>query len=108
MTGKADKELCEIINISESILKSSDATSIMTFESRNDNFKKTLKEIDLTCTNFEPGLITREKVLDMFGGLKLQESIVTNKHLNTAPAVLITIKSRWELWTIACEGTENF
>lgn len=108
LAAKAEKELFGIINISENILKSSDATSIMTYESRNDNFRNNLKETDLPSPYFLPGLITREKVLDMFGGLKMQEGIVTNKHLNTTPVVLITIKSRWELWTIACDGTERF
>lgn len=44
----------------------------------------------------------------MFGELKMQESIVTNKHLKRNPEVLITIKSGVQLWTIACEGTEMF
>lgn len=38
----------------------------------------------------------------------MQESIVTNKYLHTIPVVLITIKSKWDLWTIACDGNERF
>lgn len=71
MVVKVEKEFCGIINISENILKLLDVIFIMIYEFRNDNFRNNLKKIDLLCLNFLFGLIIWEKVLEMFGGLKM-------------------------------------
>lgn len=57
LAAKAEKEVLGIIDFSENILKSSDATSIMTYESRNNNFRNEMKVTDLACPDFLPGLI---------------------------------------------------
>lgn len=55
MAAISEKDLHKIINNSKSILKSSDTTSYLNYESRNDKFRDGLKKNDLPCPIFFPG-----------------------------------------------------
>lgn len=119
LAAKIEKELHGIINISESILISSDATTILSYESRNDKFRAGLKDTGLLWPIFLPGLISLEKVLDIFGECKIQKTIVADKqpsmqlNLLETPDVLNTIQSPYgsvrgnRLWNVACERKEK-
>lgn len=75
LAGKIERELHKIINTSKSILKSSDATPFLNYESRNGKFRDGLKRNNMPCPVFFPGRITQEQFLGIFGELKMPKKI---------------------------------
>lgn len=99
----SEKELHKIINTSKSILKSSNATSYLNYESRNEKFRNGLKKNDLPSPIFFPGRITQDQFLGIFGGLKMSKKILET------PVNLGIIQSPYgshqgsKLWNVECD-----
>lgn len=74
MAAISEKDLHKIINNSKSILKSSDTTSYLNYESRNDKFRDGLKKNDLPCPIFFPW--SEDQFLGIFGGLNTPKKIL--------------------------------
>lgn len=102
LATKTERELHKIINTCKSILKSSDATSFLNYESRNEKYLDGLKRNNLPCPVFFPGRITQEQFLGIFEGLKIPKKIFET------PVVLGIIQSPCEsnrgskLWNEEC------
>lgn len=107
LAAKTERELHKIINTSKSILKSSDATSFLNYESRIEKFRDGLKRNDMPCPVFLPGRITQEQFLGIFGGLKMPKKILET------PVVLDIIQSPCgsnlgsKLWNVECDGKDK-
>lgn len=103
LAAKTEKELLRNINTSKSILKSSDATSFLNYESRNEKIRDGLKRNDLVCPIFLPGRITQKQFLGIFGGFKRPKKILETL------VVLGIIQSPCgsnrgsKLWNVSCE-----
>lgn len=92
--SKTEKELHEFIHNSKIILKSNDASAIINYRARNEQFRDVPK---LTYPKFMPGIIKKEQISDMFGSLLSvtvpdQEPSSLLKFLNK-PEVLTTLQS---------------
>eukprot|EP00105_Crassostrea_gigas_P007529 XP_011421807.1 PREDICTED: uncharacterized protein LOC105324438 [Crassostrea gigas] len=111
---KTEIELNKIIQSNNEVIKADDATAIVSYKSRNEKFRDGIKKSDLSCPNFVPVLVKENQILDMFGKLQLQYSIISDKQRNAlqlmeTPVYLKEIQSpygnRSELLRITCEGT---
>lgn len=111
---ETEKELNKIIKNNNEVIKACDATAIMSYKSRNEEFRDGMKKSDLSCPNFVPVLVKENQILDMFGKLQLKNSNVSDKQqsvlqLMETPVSLKEIQSPYgnksELWRITCEGT---
>lgn len=118
LATQAEKDLLEIIDKSNNILKSNDATSIIRYKSKHDEYRDGLNKTELPWPIFIPGQITLAHVLDIFGELQMQRTTVTDKQpsllkMLKTPVLLDTIQSphgsmhESRLWNIACEGNEK-
>lgn len=113
LAAETEKELHRIMQNSKWVLKSYDAAAIMKYKSVNDKFRDRINKSGISCPSFLPGLIEQDQIRDIFGGLQMQKSIVSNKKpalkRRKTPVVSNTIQSPYgrkssELWRIACEG----
>lgn len=73
-----------------------------------------MKESSRSCPNFVPVLVNENQILNMFGKLQLQYSVVSDKQrsllqLMETPVPIKEIQSPYgnksRLWNIACDGT---
>lgn len=119
LAAETEKELNRIMQNNKLVLKSYDAAAIMEYKSVNDKFRDGINKSSyrIPCPSFLPGLIEQDQIRYIFGGLQMQESIVSNKKpalkMRGTPVVSNTIQSpygrkRSELWRIACEGSNKF
>lgn len=113
---ETEKELNKIIQNNKEVIKACDAITVMSYKSRNWNFRHGIKESRLSCPNFVHGAIEEDQLLGMFGKLQLLDSIVSDKQRNVlkfmeTPVSLKEIQSPYgkknELWRITCEETGN-
>lgn len=111
---ETEKKLNKIIQNNKEMIKACDAMAVIGYKSRNGNFRNGMKESGLSCPNFVPGLVKEDQILGMFGKLRLQDSIVSNKQqsllqLMKTVVFLKEIKSPYgnnsELWRLTCEET---
>lgn len=111
---ETEKELNKIIQNNNKVIKAHDAMAIMSYKSRNGEFRDGMKESGMSCPNFVPVLVKENQILDMFGKLQLQNSNVSDKQqsvlqLMEPPVSLKEIQSPYgnksELWRITCKGT---
>lgn len=73
LAERTEKELNAIILNSRSVLKSSDVTAIMSYESRNQIFKECYNKLGLFYPNYLPGRIRNEQIYEMFGGFQMNK-----------------------------------
>lgn len=71
---EAEKELNKKIQNNNEVIKADDATAIMSYTSRNEEFRDGMEISDLSCANFVPVLVKENQILDMFGKLQLCDS----------------------------------
>lgn len=111
---ETEKEINKIIQNNKKVIKAYDAMTVMSYKSRNGEFRDGMKESTLSCPNFVPVLFKEDQILDMFGKLQLQYSIISDKqrnvlHLMETPVSLKEFQSPYgnksELWRITCERT---
>lgn len=109
-----EKEINKIIQNNKEVIKAYDAMTVMSYKSRNGEFKDGMKESAMSCPNFVPVLVKEHQILDVFGKLQLQYSNVSDKQqgvlqLLETPVSLKEIQSPYryksKLWRITCEGT---
>lgn len=108
------KELHEVIQNNNRVLKSSDAATIMGYKSKNEKFINIVDNTWSSSQNYLPGQIERNQILKMFG--KIQGSIVSDEQSNMlniikSPVVLDTIQSPYgqnsELWRLMTDETRK-
>lgn len=116
LAAKSEMELNGIIQNSKSVLESADTKGIMSYESQNMMFRFGLKEMGLSFPNFQPGLINKDQLQNVFGKFELKRIYASNTAPNPqkmmkTPIILNTIQSPLEdnsrLWKVSCEGAEN-
>lgn len=73
LAERTEKELNAIILNSRSVLKSSDVTALMSYESRNQIFKECYNKLGLFYPNYLPGRIRNEQIYEMFGGFQMNK-----------------------------------
>lgn len=107
MAMETEKELNKIIQNNKEMIKAYNVLVIMSYKSRNGEFRDGMKESGLSCPNFVPVLVKENQILDMFGKLNVQYSIISGKQRNMLQ--LMDTPSPYgnksKLWRITCEGT---
>lgn len=98
---ETEKEINKIIQNNKVVIKAYDAMTVMSYKSRNGEFRDGMKESALSCPNFVPVLFKENQILDMFGKLQLQYSNVSDKQqsvlqLMESPVSLKEIQSPYE------------
>lgn len=80
LAAKTEKELNEITQNNKQLLTASDAVTIMSYNSINEKFRDGMKVhvSNLSYPNFLPGLVKEDQIVDMFGKLQMQSSIVSD------------------------------
>lgn len=73
--ARTEKELNAVILNNRSILKSSNVTAIMGYESRNQIFRDNYNELGLLYPNFLPGQIRNEQIYEMFGRCQMNKTL---------------------------------
>lgn len=74
LAARTEKELNAVILNSRSVLKSSDVTATMSYESRNQIFKECYNKLGLFYPNYLPGRIKNEQIYEMFGGFQMNKA----------------------------------
>lgn len=69
-----EKELNGIILNSRSVLRSSDVTAIMGYESKNQIFRESYNELGLFYPKYLPGRIKNEQIYEMFGEFQMNRT----------------------------------
>nr|XP_034320212.1 uncharacterized protein LOC105324438 [Crassostrea gigas] len=113
---ETEKELNKIIQNNNEVIKAHDAMAIMSYKSRNGEFRDGMKESGMSCPNFVPVLVKENQILDMFGKLQLQNSNVSDKQQSVLQLMepIVSLKeiqspynygNKTELWIITCKET---
>lgn len=109
---ETEKEINKIIQNNKGVIKAYDAMTVMSYKSRNGEFRDGMKESALSCPNFVPVLFKENQILDMFGKLQLQYSNVSDKQqsvlqLMESPVSLkeIPYENKLELWRKTSDET---
>lgn len=97
---ETEKEINKIIQNNKEVIKAYDAMTVMSYKSRNGEFRDGMKESALSCPNFVPVLFKENQILDIFGKLQLEDSTVSDKQqsvlqLMETPVSLKEIKSSY-------------
>lgn len=107
-------ELNEVIQNNNQVLKSSDAATVMSYQSKNEKFRNIFDNTWSSSQSFLPGQIKQNQILKMFG--RIQGSIASDNQSNMLniiknPVVLNTIQSPYgqnsELWRLKSDGTRK-
>lgn len=107
MAMETEKELNKIIQNNKEMIKAYNVLVIMSYKSRNGEFRDGMKESGLSCPNFVPVLVKENQILDMFGKLNVQYSIISGKQRNMLKLMDTPspYENKYKLWRITCEGT---
>lgn len=110
---ETEKEVDKIIKNCKRVINSRNATSIIGYDSRNAEFRDGFKETKYPCPQYLCGVIKKDQILDMFGGLQIQKNNASDEQSCTlttveTPVVLNIMKSPYGgnslLWRITCDG----
>lgn len=110
---ETEKEVDKIIKNCKRVINSRNATSIIGYDSRNAEFRDGFKETKYPCPQYLCGVIKKDQILDMFGGLQIQKNNESDEQSCTlttveTPVVLNIMKSPYGgnslLWRITCDG----
>ncbi|XP_062592953.1 uncharacterized protein LOC134254462 [Saccostrea cucullata] len=111
---KAAKEVNQIVKKNNDILKGNDATAILNYQSRNENFRKGPELPSFSCPKLLPGIIKENQIAEMFGVLQTGDEVQNNSgmlKMMADPLVLDTIQSPYGgwtgLWRIQCVGRDK-
>ncbi|XP_062585259.1 E3 ubiquitin-protein ligase TRIM71-like [Saccostrea cucullata] len=69
----AEKEVNQIVKENKDILKGNDATSILNYQSRNEDFRKGPELPSFSCPKLLPGNIKENQIAEMFGFLQTRD-----------------------------------
>nr|XP_022303778.1 uncharacterized protein LOC111111228 [Crassostrea virginica]XP_022303779.1 uncharacterized protein LOC111111228 [Crassostrea virginica] len=114
--AKEEKELDTVIQSSKGILKSNDVMCILTYLSKNEQFKRGPQHMHISIPMFLSGNINRNQLQEMFGPLQRSSDLTQDgKHgmqtLMSNPVVVSTFQTPYgkntELWRVLCEETGN-
>ena len=114
--AKEEKELDTVIQSSKGILKSNDVMCILTYLSKNEQFKRGPQHMQISIPMFLSGNINRNQLQEMFGPLQKSSDLTQDgKHgmqtLMSNPVVVSTFQTPYgkntELWRVLCEETGN-
>ena len=114
--AKEEKELDTVIQSSKGILKSNDVICILTYLSKNEQFKRGPQHMQISIPMFLSGNINRNQLQEMFGPLQRSSDLTQDgklgmQKLMSNPVVLSTIQTphgkNTELWRVLCEETGN-
>ena len=110
--AKEEKELNKTIKNNEEILESNDAKRILTYKSKNEQFRNGPRQMQVSFPTFLSGNVNRHQLKEMFGTLQRPSNLTPDgklgmQKLMSNPVVLSTIQTPYgedtELWTILCD-----
>lgn len=109
LASKTEKELHDFIHNSKTILKSNDASAIINYRGRHEQFKGGPKP---TCPQFMPGIINKDQISEMVGSLlRSTEPPQSSSQLKLLdnPEVLTTLQSPYasHLHRVLCGNAES-
>ncbi|XP_062569859.1 uncharacterized protein LOC134231923 [Saccostrea cucullata] len=93
---KAEKEVNRIVKENKDILKGNDATAILNYQSRNEDFQKGPQLQSFSCPKLLPGIIKENQILEMLGFLQNRDELQKKAgmlKMMDKPVVLYTIES---------------
>ena len=115
--ARTGKELFVILQTNKRILESNDATKVLNYKSKNENFRCGPKRMGLPKQMFILGLIKQNQLQEMFGLLRIQHHHVAQKKLGKQnlmpnPVVVNTIQSPYikssRLWRVLVDKSKTF
>ncbi|XP_062587190.1 uncharacterized protein LOC134248830 [Saccostrea cucullata] len=109
----AEKEVNQIVKENKHIIRSNDASAIIRYQTRNEDFRKDPELPRLSCLKLLPGIIKKDQIVSMFGFLQTEEDF--NKpgmlKMMDEPLIFRTIQSPFggwrRLWRVQCVGSES-
>ncbi|XP_061165666.1 E3 ubiquitin-protein ligase Trim36-like [Saccostrea echinata] len=114
LNDKAEKKLNEVIKKNKDILKSNDASVIINYKSRNEDFKVGPELPRVSYPQLFSGYINEDQILKMYGFLQTEDEVKKRPgslRMIKYPAVISTIQSPYgsthELWRLQCRGRDK-
>ena len=110
--AKEGQELESVIKTNKGILKSNDAKCILTYQSKNEQFRGGPKQVQLSYPMFLPGTIRENQLQEIFGSLQRSSNLASDgKHgmpkLMSNSVVVSTIQTPYgkktKLWRVLCD-----
>ncbi|XP_078327924.1 uncharacterized protein LOC111113257 [Crassostrea virginica] len=110
--AKEEKEFNKVIQHNKGILESNDAKRILTYKSKNEQFRDGPRKLQISFPLFLPGNVHKKQLQVMFGPLQRLSNLTTDRTLGMQklmlnPVVVSTIQTPYgkntELWRILCD-----
>ncbi|XP_062620674.1 tripartite motif-containing protein 2-like [Saccostrea cucullata] len=109
-----EKEIDQIIQNNNDILKENEATTIINYQSKNCNFRKGPNLPKVSCQQFLPGIIKQDQITGMIGFLNTVTDPVRQLgmlKMMDDPKEVSTIRTPYgllyELWRVQCVGNDT-
>ena len=112
--AKEEKELDTVIKNNKGIFESNNSKRILTYQSKNEQFRKGPEQMQMSYPMFFTGKIRQNQLLRMFGSLQSTNFIAPVRELGTKklmsnPVILSAIQTPYSkytcLWRVLCEET---
>ena len=110
---KEEKQLKTIIENNKGILESKDAKKILTYQTKNESFRRGPKQVQISYPTFLSGNVNQNQLRKMFGSLQRSNKLLLDgkrgtQKLMSNPVFVSTIQTPYakqaKLWRVLYEG----